>query len=583
MKITQNILVCFSLSLVSIAVQAAVSEDCTLTKNQYNCTGSINVSSSDYFDDKLTNFTNAIVTIEEGGSIKQKQKKYFKPNSQLIVNGKGGITGAADVWIDKSTANFNVSDAMTGGKYTAKSNAVTNLNATRAITGGTLLFDGEAVLNVNSTNAIVGINGSRLRFKGGSVINLYKKNALTNSTIRLEGNSTLMINTDDAMGMSNVIDLSNGKLELNGYSITIKEIKGNGEVSNQGKISSSIYSGLTGYTVLAGLAYNYADLKKTGVTRSDAIISTALGDITRQAALTMLPKFVDRIVPEPSGIALNSQGIWLRGLYSTEKRHGDGITNPKWDGYNSGIQIGFDVWPADEDASNKLGVYFGYLNSRSDIIASSAYQNDDVVGKYNFNMYSAGISHRYTTNQGWYINSIFQYSTYNGDARQARSSYKSKISGKNLLIGTEIGYPIPINESITLLPKLAVDYQKLKMKDYQFARLNVHNDMDNLLRASGGARLYYTVVSISGVQWSPFVDVEFSTQLAARDKTSISYSDYKQKLLTTFAGAQFDAGLGVTVKLKDNLHYYAKLNLAKQFKNESKNEYGGSTGVSFYW
>lgn len=586
-----NLLKVFSLCLVSAAIQAAVIDDCP----GENCNNKmINVLSADYFNIPAVNISGSSqVTIDKKGNI-NKNRQNFQQSSKLIVNTSGGITGSANVWVMKgASATFNVTNAMQGGSYTANgagNGGVLNLNATHAISAGKLLLDNDAVLNINAADAISGLSGNNLRFKGKAVINLNHEKALLHTSIKLEGDSRINVNVNHALDFTDNInfaktyDTKQGSvLELNGHSVSIGSISGNdtsAKIINSGKQNAFIYSGLTHYGVPAGHSYNYTDLLKTGVLRSDAVISTTPGDITRQAVLSMRPDFSDRAV-----LRSDSDGVWLTGLYSQQKRQGKGITHPEWQGYYSGIQLGVDIWPGNEDASHKTGFWLGWLYGKSTIIANSVYRNNDTIGSYNFTLYGAGVYHRYTATQGWYINSVLQYNRSSGDAQQSGIAYKAKIKGQSILFATEMGYPMSVNESFILLPVLGVDYQSLTLHDYQFAGMRVHNNMDNLLQASAGARLYYELISYSGIQWSPFLEVKFTTQLAARDKTRVHIIDsgYQQTLLTTYAGSQAKLAGGITVRMNDYFHYYAKIELDKQLKYQSENQWAGSAGVSFSW
>lgn len=586
MKNINNIFTVLTLSVLSTAANADFVTDCP--KNTCNNI-TINVTSGNYFEDELAKITGkSKIIIGEGGSISDNKKKIFMNDSQLLISTSGGITGKANIWVQgKAKAILNVANSMDGGSYTSKENGELDLNAAHAISGGKLLLDGNAMVNINSTDAITGVSGSNLRFKGSSTLNLYSENSLYNTTIQLEGNSTVNIHTHNALNYTDKISSKNATtiVDLQGYSISIGDLQGAGQIKNSAAIDSYLYTGLSNSVVLAGHTYSYSDVLKNSVVRSDAVISSALADITRQAVLTMLPHFSDRVVPEPDGIALNSQGVWLRTIYDSEKRQGDGITDPSWNGSNRGLQGGFDLWPVSEDASNKFGIYFSWLDSKSDIIGKSVYRNNDNLGFYNFHMYGGGVYNRYITSQGWYMYTVLQYAAYTGNAQQNTSSDQAKIKGHSLLASAELGYPISLNESFTLLPIFSMDYQRVNMQNYHFEKMKVHNRMDNLLRTTVGVKLYYNLMTLSGVQWSPFLDIIFNSQLAARDKVNVHVIDsgYQRSLLTTWANSEVKLGTGITVRVADNLHYYIMADVKKPLKYNSSNAWNGTAGLIFYW
>lgn len=61
-----------------------------------------------------------------------------------------------------------------------------------------------------------------------------------------------------------------------------------------------------------------------------------------------------------------------------------------------GIQIGVDLWPADEDSSHKLGVYVGYLDSNANVSGKTIYTSNAQLGSYQLNTYATGLYWRYT-------------------------------------------------------------------------------------------------------------------------------------------------------------------------------------------
>ena len=224
-----------------------------------------------------------------------------------------------------------------------------NISAQHAVDGGNLLFDGNSTLNINTADTI---NGGEQRFKGNSLINLNHENSLYNTTLKLEGNASVNINADNALNytdhivFSKTYDTTTGSiLDVNGHSLTIGSISGNDTnavIKNSSAQDAILTTGLYDYGVFAGQSYQYDSFLQRGAMRADAVVSSALGDITRQAGLALIPQFADRLVPEPSGMAQNGQGIWVRTLYGQQENQGDGATNAAWNGHVKGIQIGAD-------------------------------------------------------------------------------------------------------------------------------------------------------------------------------------------------------------------------------------------------
>lgn len=518
----------------------------------------------------------------------------FSGNSILNGNGKGTIAGnSKQTFSNNSAFNAGVSQAVTGGTSTAfKDNAVMNISAQHGVDGGNLLFDGNSMLNINTDDAI---NGGSQRFKGDSLINLNHENSLFNTTLKLEGNASVNINADNALNytdhiiFSKTYDTTTGSLlDVNGHSLTIGSISGNDMnalITNSSAQDAVLTSGLYNYGVFAGQSYNYGSFLQSGAIRGDAVVSSALGDITRQAGLAMMSQFADRLVPEPSGMVQSGQGIWVRTLYGQQESQGDGVTNAAWRGHVKGIQIGADLWPTDEDSSHKLGLYVGYLDSHADVSGKTIYTENARLGNYQLSAYSAALYWRYMATQGWYTNTTLQLSRYSGQVESKNSTRKPDIHGKGQILAFEAGYPQVIRESLTMVPRISISWQRVKLDDYRYDDLNVSNDLDDQLTATAGVRLYWNSMTVSGVQWSPFLDAELNNQLTARDRNRVSVgsSGYQESLLTSYHGAAAQIGGGVTVKLNDYTNYYIKAGYQNGLSERSERTWLGTTGVSISW
>ncbi|EDK0187261.1 autotransporter domain-containing protein [Salmonella enterica] len=518
----------------------------------------------------------------------------FSGNSTLNGNNKGVIAGnSKQIFSNNAIFNANVSQAVTGGTSTTfKDNAVMNISAQHGVDGGNLLFDGNSTLNINTTDAI---NGGEQRFKGNSLINLNHENSLYNTTLKLEGNASVNINADNALNytdnivFSKTYDTTTGSiLDVNGHSLTIGSISGNDSnavIKNSSAQDAILTTGLYDYGVFAGQSYQYDSFLQSGAMRADAVVSSALGDITRQAGLALIPQFADRLVPEPSGMAQNGQGIWVRTLYGQQENQGDGATNAAWNGHVKGIQVGADLWPVDEDSSHKLGFYVGYLDSNADVSGKTIYASNAQLGSYQLSTYATGLYWRYTATQGWYTNTTLQLARYSGQVESNNSTRKPDIHGRGQVLAFQAGYPQELNEALTLVPRMSVSWQKVKLDDYRYEDLNVNNDLDNQLTASAGARLYWNTMTISGVQWSPFLDAEVNNQLTARDRNNVTVGStgYQDSLLTSYNGSAAKISGGVTVKLNDYTHYYIKVDYQNGLSERSENTWQGTTGISLYW
>ncbi|ECU9384895.1 autotransporter domain-containing protein [Salmonella enterica subsp. enterica serovar Newport] len=542
----------------------------------------------------IQNFMDNSTVNALGGNTLAGGVQNFNNHSVLNGNSQGSVTGTSQqTFRDNAGFNVHTGDAINGGHLTVfKDNAWMTVSARHGISGGNLLFDGNATLNVNADNAIT---GGTQRFKGNSVINLNHENALSGTTLTLEGNASVNVNRDNALNTSDHIvfsktyDTTTGSvLDVHGHSFTVGSISGTDEravIKNSSMQNAVLSSGLYNYGVFAGQSYNYSRFLERGAVRGDVVTGSALGDITRQSGLAMIPLFADRIVPEPDGMSRDGQGVWVRTLYDQQKHSGDGVASPRWRGHAEGIQIGTDLWPTDEDSSHKLGVYVGYLNGQADISGKTIYTDNSNLGHYKLSTYGVGASWRYLATQGWYTNTTLQLNRYTGKAETSNSVHQADIHGQGEILAFEAGYPLTLRETFTVVPRLRLTWQKVRMDDYHFDDLKVSNNLDNQVTASAGARLYWNTMTASGVQWSPFLDAEFSNQLATRDRNNvrINSTGYQSVLLTSYSDSTAKVSGGVTVKMNDYVNYYVKVDYRGSLSNHAENGWQGSTGISMHW
>lgn len=82
--------------------------------------------------------------------------------------------------------------------------------------------------------------------------------------------------------------------------LTIGSISGNDTnavIKNSSAQDAILTTGL--YAIMVCLLAKLPRFFQRGAMRADAVVSSALGDITRQAGLALIPQFADRLVPNP--------------------------------------------------------------------------------------------------------------------------------------------------------------------------------------------------------------------------------------------------------------------------------------------
>jgi outer membrane autotransporter protein len=118
------------------------------------------------------------------------------------------------------------------------------------------------------------------------------------------------------------------------------------------------------------------------------------------------------------------------------------------------------------DHRDAIGVYFAYSNSNVDVdgLATDLASDDYVrgrTGKVNLDAYAGGAYWTHYGPSGWYLDGIFQGTSYQGHATTPFAHLP--IAGDGLAASLESGYPIslPFGPQFVLEPQMQVIGQRV--------------------------------------------------------------------------------------------------------------------------
>ena len=253
---------------------------------------------------------------------------------------------------------------------------------------------------------------------------------------------------------------------------------------------------------------------------------------------------------------------WGRLFGQQISNHYESFADPRAAGQMVGMQVGLDVWRDGNvsDYRDAVGVYFAYSNSNLDVDGlTTDLASDDYVrghtGEVNLDAYAGGAYWTHYGPNGWYLDGIFQGTSYRGHATTQFANLP--IAGDGLAASLEGGYPIPLpfGPQFVLEPQMQVIWQRVSFAQAYDGLGPVDLDMTTGTTGRLGVRGQWTVVSDGGQIWQPYVRWNLWHDWGARAMTTFGDDQlplYEEATRMEFAG-------GITAKIRAQLSLYAQL------------------------
>jgi outer membrane autotransporter protein len=290
--------------------------------------------------------------------------------------------------------------------------------------------------------------------------------------------------------------------------------------------------------------------------------------IARQMGLAMLGTLHERIgdtlTPQNAGSDDDDWGrsSWARVLGQQISNHYESFADPRADGQMIGAQIGLDIWRGSfiPDHRDAAGVYFAYSNSNLDVEGLvTDLASDDYIrtrtGQVNLDAYAGGGYWTHYGPSGWYLDAVFQGTSYRGDATTQFAHLP--IAGSGYLTSLEGGYPIPMSfgPQFVLEPQMQVIWQRVSFGQAYDGLGPVDLDLTTGTTGRLGLRGQWTIVSDNGQIWQPYVRANLWHDWGGRAMTTFGDDQvplYEEATRMEFAG-------GITAKIRAELSLYALL------------------------
>jgi outer membrane autotransporter protein len=254
------------------------------------------------------------------------------------------------------------------------------------------------------------------------------------------------------------------------------------------------------------------------------------------------------------------------------------------------MQAGIDVWrgsflPGHHDAT---GVYFAYGNASVGVdglvtnAAATAYVRSH-TGSVSLDGYTGGAYWTHYGPGGWYVDAVFQGTSYDGHA--STQFARLPVSGAGFATSLEAGYPVPLafGPGFVLEPQAQIIWQHVSLGESNDGLGSV--DLGSTSGGTGriGVRGQWTIARDNGQVWQPYLRTNLWRDWGAQATTT--YSGVNQVPLAQQA-TRMDVAAGFTAKLATRMSMYGQFGYqfsVNSSQSGTRKGVWGDVGIRYAW
>lgn len=316
--------------------------------------------------------------------------------------------------------------------------------------------------------------------------------------------------------------LANGSVELGTYSYTLDKNNDDWFLRTNGLSSGA--SAITAYTSSLPVIF-FNELKN---------LRYRLGNVT--------------------GDLEKNNGVWVR--YLSEKSHSS-VENANYDLTQHGVELGVDKKSELHDGKFMYGVLFSYSDNNID---------GNIHGNFKNQVYSHGIGlyTTYMSDSGYYFDFISKVNRFTGELLSTSTSGMSSIGD---YMNTGFGAAIEAGKKWSFHNDLWVEpFVKTEGFVANSKEIVLSNDMKaklpttKFIRGVIGINFGQELVKDKDLEITPYGSISMSHEL--KKKSSVLFNDTNVVSYSSPSNV-INYGLGVDIKVKNELHLYGQANYSK--------------------
>jgi len=245
---------------------------------------------------------------------------------------------------------------------------------------------------------------------------------------------------------------------------------------------------------------------------------------------------------------------WGQAYGGVLRQQWSGTVSPSLDGDLQGFKVGQDLYAklSDDGYRQHVGLYVSHSRLDADVKGFALAVQDRSVGDLKLDGDSVGGYWTLVGPQGWYLDSVLQYSKLDGRARSDRGD-KLNIDGRAWTASLESGYPISLSERWTLEPQAQLIAQKVSLDSANDSVSHVSHDAQIELTGRLGVRLEGAFSSSGARLLQPYAQLNLWHGDGGRDTLTFDGAD-KIKTDYRYTSLQLETGLVAQVSEALSLH-----------------------------
>jgi outer membrane autotransporter protein len=295
--------------------------------------------------------------------------------------------------------------------------------------------------------------------------------------------------------------------------------------------------------------------------------------------------------PTPAPCPLFSPSVWGRFFGQTIDNHYQAFADPRASGNTGGFEGGIDLLRGSLIAGHyeRAGLYgaFGDTNVNVDGLVTNPAATAYILthtGSVHLDAWSGGAYWTHVGPTGWYLDAVFQGTSYGGSASTSFASLDT--NGWGFLASLEGGYPFAwpqLGPGFVIEPQGQILWQKVSFGQRNDGLGEVARGDTTGPTGRIGLKTKWTIVTAGGQVWQPYLRANLWEDWGAQANTTFSGTDIVE--LSTRA-TLLQLGGGLTAKLNANVSLFANADYEFAVGNtngDRRNSARGTLGARYTW
>ncbi|MCG8294767.1 autotransporter outer membrane beta-barrel domain-containing protein [Pseudomonas entomophila] len=268
---------------------------------------------------------------------------------------------------------------------------------------------------------------------------------------------------------------------------------------------------------------------------------------------------------------------WGQAYGGNLRQQWSGTVSPSLNGNLYGFKVGQDVYAHADDSGYRqhMGLYLGHSRLDADVKGFALALKDRRVGDLKLDGDSIGAYWTLVGPQRGYLDSVLQYTRFDGRARSERGD-KLDVDGHAWTASVETGYPIALSHHWTLEPQAQLIVQKTALDSASDSVSRVSHDAQVELTGRLGVRLEGAYDHLGGRLLQPYAQLDLWHGDGGRDTLTFDQAD---EIKTDYRYTSLQVEAGLVAQLSDALSVHGGVLYSGNLDSRQQETSGVNLGV----